>query len=323
MTKKLTLKGIFTIIKESFTGFMEDKVLKLSASLAYYTVFSLAPLLLVILFLCGFFLGREAIEGSVYGQIEGFVGKASALQLQEMIKNASLDNKGNTAAIIGTITLLIGATSVFGEIQDSINMIWGIKTKPGKGIVLFLKTRLLSFGVIVSLGFLLLVSLGLSALLEGLSGKLKEIFPDMTVIVFYFINIVVSFAVISILFAVIFKVLPDAKIKWRDVMAGSFATAFLFMIGKFGISFYISKSDVGNTYGAAGSLVILLLWIYYSSVILYFGAEFTKRYAINYGSAIHPDKYAVLARTIEIEEDGKSVQAVDKKQQQENDKKTD
>ncbi len=319
--KKFTIKGFWKILKESFNDFIDDKVLKLSASLAYYTVFSLAPLILVLLFLCGFFFGKEAVEGSIFGQIEGFVGKNSALQVQEMIKSASLDNKGNTAAIIGSITLLIGATTVFGEIQDSINTIWGIKTKPGKGLLLFLKTRLLSFGVIASLGFLLLVSLGLSALLEALSGKLAEIFPDVTVILFYVLNIIISFAVISTLFGVIFKVLPDAQIRWKDVVAGSIATAVLFMFGKFGISFYIAKSDVGNTYGAAGSLVILLVWIYYSSMILFFGAEFTKRYAISYGSAIHPNKYAVFSRTVEIEEGSKTVQAVDKKEKQEEQKK--
>ncbi len=318
--KKFTIKGFWKILKESFNDFIDDKVLKLSASLAYYTVFSLAPLLLLLLYLCGLFFGKEAVEGSIFGQIEGFVGKNSALQVQEMIKSASLDNKGNTAAIIGGIMLIIGATTVFGEIQDSINTIWGIKTKPGKGLMLFVKTRLLSFGVIVSLGFLLLVSLGLSALLEALSDRLAEIFPDVTVVLFYILNIIISFAVISTLFGVIFKILPDAEIQWKDVVAGSIATAVLFMFGKFGISFYIAKSDVGNTYGAAGSLVILLVWIYYSSVILFFGAEFTKRYAISFGSAIHPNKYAVFSRTVEIEEGSKTVQAVDKKEKLEDKK---
>jgi membrane protein len=313
--KKVTLKGLWQVIKESFSGFFDDKVLKLSASLAYYTVFSLAPLLIIILYLCGLFLGREAVEGSIYTQIEGFVGPQSAIQIQEMIKSASIDGKGNTAMIIGVITLLIGATSVFAEIQDSINTIWGLKAKPGKGLKQFLTTRLLSFGVIGSLGFLLLVSLGVSTLVDALSDMLRERFPDVTVVLMFIINILISFAVISLLFGVIFKVLPDAKIKWKDVRAGAIATAILFMLGKLGISLYISKSEVGNTYGAAGSLVVLLVWVYYSSVILYFGAEFTKRYAIKFGSSIHPNHYAVLARTIEVEEDGKSLQAVDRKDQ--------
>lgn len=306
--KRITVKGMLEVMKCSLQGFMDDKVLKLSASLAYYTVFSLAPLLIVLLFVCGQIFGREAIEGSVYGQIEGFVGAQSALQLQEIVKNASISDKSNVAAIIGIITLLIGATTVFAEIQDSINSIWGLKTKPGKSLVQFIKTRIASFGVIGSLGFLLLVSLGVTALVEALSKQLKNQFPDVTVVVFYIINILITFIVTTSLFAVIFKVLPDAKIKLRDVLAGAIATTLLFMLGKFGISFYISKSEVGTTYGAAGSLVVLLVWIYYSSVILYFGAEFTKAYAVKFGAPIHPNKYTVTTRMVEVEEGKVSVQ---------------
>lgn len=311
---KITVKGMWEVLKCAFNGFIDNKVLKLSSSLAYYTVFSLAPLLIVLLFICGKIFGQEAIEGSIYGQIKGFVGPESAAQLQEIVKNASLSGKSNFAAVIGIITLLIGATSVFAEIQDSINTIWGLKAKPGKGFRQFIQTRLASFGVIGSLGFLLLVSLGVTALVEGLSNSLKDRFPDVTVIVFYILNILITFAVTSALFGVIFKVLPDAKVKWRDVISGAIATTLLFMLGKFAISFYISKSEVGTTYGAAGSLVVLLLWIYYSSVILYFGAEFTKAYAIKYGSPIHPNKYAVTFRTIDVEEGKDSVQKTAKKE---------
>ena len=179
-----------------------------------------------------------------------------------------------------------------------------------------LVNRLLSFSVIVSLGFLLLVSLGISYLVEALSQSLSRAFPDVTVVVFYIVNLILSLAVISTLFAVIFKVLPDAKIKWRDVVAGAIATALLFMLGKFAISFYIGQSDVGSTYGAAGSLVVLLVWIYYSSVILYFGAEFTKAYAIEYGGAIHPNQYAVITKQVEVEEEGGSVQDAQKSKDQ-------
>ncbi|MEJ7627903.1 MAG: YihY/virulence factor BrkB family protein [Ferruginibacter sp.] len=315
--KRITPRGLWEVLKNSFKGFIDDKVLKLSASLAYYTVFSLAPLLIVLLFICGKIFGTEAIEGSVYGQIEGFVGSESALQLQEIVKNASISDKSNVAAVIGIITLLIGATSVFAEIQDSINSIWGLKPKPGKGIKLFLKTRLASFGVIGSLGFLLLVSLGVTAIVEALSNRLKDNFPDVTVVVFYILNILITFIITSSLFAVIFKVLPDAKIKYKDVIAGAIATTLLFMLGKFGISFYISKSEVGSTYGAAGSLVVLLVWIYYSSVILYFGAEFTKAYAMKYGSPIHPNHYAVTTRTVEVEECDDTVQQTVKKETKE------
>lgn len=306
---KITFKGIWEVLKNSFKGFSEHKILKLSAALAYYTVFSIGPLLIVIVFLCSFFFGREAIEGTIYGQIESFVGHDAAMQLQEVIKNAAIGGKGKAAAIIGIITLLIGATSMFGEMQDSINTIWNLKIKPKKSAWLILiKNRLLSFGVIGSLGFLLLVSLSISGLIEALSNRLKNHFPAITVVVLYVINLVISFGVISALFAVIFRVLPDARIKWKDVMAGAIATAVLFMLGKLAISFYISKSSVGSTYGAAGSLVVLLVWIYYSSVILYFGAEFTKAYAIKYGSDIKPNEYTVVAKTIKVEQGKQSLQ---------------
>ena len=309
--KKVTLKGIWEVLKNSFKGFSEHNITKLSASLAYYTVFSLGPLLIMIIFLCGIFFGREAVEGTIYGQIEGFVGHDAALQLQSIIKNAAV-GKGTMAAIIGGITLLIGATTIFADIQDSINSIWGLKVKPKAGWFKLVKTRLLSFGVIGSLGFLLLVSLGVTALIEALTNRLKAHFPDVTVVLFYILNLVITFAVITSLFAVIFKVLPDAKVKLRDVIAGAIATAILFMLGKFAISFYISKSAVGSTYGAAGSLVVLLVWIYYSSMILYFGAAFTKAYAIKYGGEIHPNQYAVIAQTVEVEQGKQSIQQAEK-----------
>src|SRR5664279_754755 len=313
---KITIKGLWEILKNSFHGFSDDRILKLSAALAYYTVFSLGPLLIVIIFLCSFFFGREAIEGTIYGQIQGFVGHDAALQLQQIIKSATIGGKTKIAAIIGIITLVIGATSMFAEMQESINMIWGLKPKPKSAWWLLIKNRLLSFGVIGSLGFLLLVSLGISGLIEALSNRLRNHFPDIAIMLFYIINLVINFGVIAALFSVIFRVLPDAKIEWKDVMAGAIATAVLFMAGKFAISFYISKSNVGSTYGTAGSLVVLLVWIYYSSVILYFGAEFTKAYAIKYGSDIMPNEYTVVAKTIEVEQGKQSVQQADKESKQ-------
>lgn len=312
MKKKITPKGIWEVVKNSFSGFSDDKVFKLSGSLAYYTVFSLGPLLIVILYLCGLFLGREAIEGSIYTQMKGFIGPEGAAQIQEIIKNASISGKGNLAAIIGIITLLFGATTVFAEIQDSINSIWNLKAKPKKSWLILIKARLMSFGIIAALGFLLLVSLGITALVEALNNRLKEYFPDFTVAIFYILNLVITFSVVTILFAVIYKVLPDASVKWRDIISGAIVTAILFMIGKFGISFYISKANIGSTFGAAGSLVILLVWIYYSSVILYFGAEFTKAYAVKYGSAIHPNRYAVIENIIPVEEGHTSIQRAEK-----------
>jgi membrane protein len=308
MEKKISIKGLWKVLKNSFKGFSDDKVPKLSASLAYYTIFSMAPLLIMIIFLCGIFLGQDAIQGKIYAQLDGFVGHNTAVQLQEIIKNASLAGKSKLAAIIGGIALLVGATTVFAEIQDSINMIWGLKPKPKKNWLKMLQNRFLSFSVIVSHGFLLLVSLSVTAIIEGFSGKLQSAFPGVGVVAIYVVNLVVTLFVTSLIFAVIFKVLPDAKIKWKDVLAGSIATALLFMLGKFGISIYISKANVGSTYGTAGSLVILLLWVYYSAFILYFGAEFTKAYAVQYGSEIHPAEYAVTTKQVEVETGNQSVQ---------------
>ncbi len=314
---KITFKGIWEVLKNSFSGFSNDRILKLSAALAYYTVFSVGPLLIVIVYLCSFFFGKQAVEGNIMGQIQGFVGHDAAVQLQDIIKNAAVSGKGTIAITMGIITLVIGATSMFSEMQDSINMIWELKTKPKSAIWLFIKTRLLSFGVIGSLGFLLLVSLAVSGVIEALSTRLQSHFHQVTVIVFYVLDLVINFVVISVLFGVIFKVLPDAKIKWRDVVAGAIATAVLFMLGKFAISFYITKTKVSSSYGTAGSLVVLLVWVYYSSVILYFGAEFTKAYALKYGGHIMPSDYAVIAKTVEVEHEDKSIQEAEKQHNEE------
>ncbi|MDB5202681.1 MAG: YihY/virulence factor BrkB family protein [Ferruginibacter sp.] len=309
---KITVKGLLSVFKNSFNGFLDDKLTKLSGSLAYTIIFSMGPLLLIIISLCALFLDREAVEGGIYRQMSGFVGPASAAQLQEIIKHASLNGKSTLAAVIGGVVLLIGATAVFAEIQDSVNTIWGLKPKPKRGWVQMLKNRFLSFSLIISLGFLLLVSLGIAAIIDGFSDRLQRIFPEVAVVFFYILNLVITFLVTSLIFAVIFKVLPDAKIKWRDVRAGAITTALLFLIGKFGISFYISKTDIGSTYGTAGSIVVLLIWVYYSSMILYFGAEFTKFYAIKYGSAIHPNDYAVTTKIVEVETEKNTVQGNEK-----------
>lgn len=305
-------------MRKSFSGFSNDKVTKLSASLAYYTVFSIGPMIIVIIYVAGIIYGRDAVQGTIFGQIKGLVGASAAAQIQEMIKSAALNTQGNFAFVIGIVTLVIGATGVFAEIQDSINQIWNLKPKPKKGWVKMLTDRALSFSVIISLGFILLVSLLVNGVLEVLMDRLQARFPNITVVLVYIVNILVTLLVTSTLFAVIFKVLPDARIKWRDVATGSIVTAVLFMLGKFAITFYIGKSDVGSTYGAAGSLVVLLVWVYYSSVILYFGAEFTKAYAAKYGSAIHPSPWAVWVKNVEVEQKTGSLKEVEQKKEQEN-----
>lgn len=312
------MKGMWLVLKETFSGFSEHKILKLSGALAYYTVFSMGPLLIVIISLCGIFLGREAIEGKVYNVLQDFVGTDTASQLQEVIRNAAVSNESTMAIVIGGIVLLIGATSMFAEIQDSINTIWGVKPKPKRGWLKYLQNRFLSFSVIVSLGFLLLVSLAVSTVIEALSSHLQDYLPGATVVLFYIINLALSLTISTVIFATIFKVLPDARIRWRDVFVGAFVTAILFMIGKFGISFYISQTKVGSTYGAAGSLVVLLVWVYYSSVILYIGAEYTKAYAVKYGSQIRPNDYAVTVRQVVEETHSHTIQEQEKKAHKKN-----
>lgn len=299
--------GVWQLLKDAGAGFVKHKVLKLSAALAFYTIFSIGPTLLVSIFFADLFWGRQAIEGTIYKQISGFVGEEAALQIQSFIQNASVSGNSFTA-IIGFVTLIIAATTVFTDMHVSINMIWNLKVKPGSGWLRILKNRLLSFSVTASLGFLLLVSLLINALLEVFMSKLQPMFPHISIVVIYIVNLLITLIIVALLFAIIFKVLPDAIISWKDVVAGSIFTAVLFMIGKFCITLYLNNSQIGSSYGSAGSLVILLLWVYYSSIILYFGAEFTKAYALKYGSEINPKDYAVTIQTVQVESGESSVQ---------------
>lgn len=310
---------MWQVLKESFEGFSRHRLLKLSASLAYYTVFSIGPLLICIIFLANLFYGREAVEGSVFGQIKGYVGANAAAQIQEIIRNASLQDKQSFTAVIGFATLLIGATTVFAEIQDSINSIWNLKVREKTPWWKVIITRLLSFSIVVSLGFILLVSLLLNALIEGLMNRLESMFPDLTVVFIYVVNLIITLVVTASLFALIFKVLPDARIRWKDIAAGAIFTAALFMVAKFGITFYITTSDMGSTYGAAGSLVVLLVWVYFSATILYFGAEFTRVYAATFGERIHPNHYAVWVKEVQVEEGQASLQHQEQKRRKEDD----
>ncbi len=305
----LFLRAMWSIIKQSFSDFIENKVLKLSAALAFYTIFSLPAMLIIIISISDIFYGREAVEGTLFHQISGFVGTNAAIQIQETIRHAALSNNSRFAAIIGIITLLIGATSVFSEIQDSINHIWKLKAKPkkGKGILKILINRLLSFSLVVTLGFLLLVSLMINGVMDAFIHRLTRMFPELTVIMVYSFNLVLTFCITSLLFGMIFKVLPDARIQWKQVRVGAFTTAMLFMAGKFLIGYYLGHSQLSTAYGTAGSVIVLLLWVYYSAMILYFGAVFTHVYASHTGSKIYPDNYAVWVQQIEVESE-KSMQ---------------
>ncbi|HTI89652.1 MAG TPA: YihY/virulence factor BrkB family protein [Puia sp.] len=306
MKEYFTLKAFkngLKILKAALNGFINDLALKYSASLAYYTIFSLGPLLLLLISLAGVFLSKDAVQGKVFHEINGIVGNDAAQQIQDMIRRLEMSGKSTISVVIGVITLVIGATTVFAEIQESINIIWQVKAKPKKGWVKLLKNRLLSGSMIITLGFLLLVSFIINGVLLALSDYLKTFLPDVTVILFNILNVVISFIVIAILFGVIYKVLPDAKIRWKDVRSGAIFTAVLFMIGRVLIGLYIEKTGSGSAYGAAGSLIVILLWVYYTAAILYFGAEFTRAYADFYGIKIEPAEFAVHVEQKEIEKE--------------------
>lgn len=290
----MSIRNTGKILAKTIGDFSTYKITTLSAALAYYTIFAMAPMLIIILWLCGLFLGRQAIEGHMFYEIKSFVGDSAAAQIQEIIKNASLSKANVLASIVGIISLIVAATGIFTQIQDSINFIWQLKSKPKTGIWKLVLNRLLSFSMLVSLGFIMLVSLFVNTLMDAFSARLLQLFPGVAVAIAYIINLALTFLVISFLFAVIFKVLPDARIKWKDVRAGAIATALLFMLGKFLITFYMSKAKVDSSYGAAGSIIVILLWVYYSSIILYFGAAFTKEYAAFRGRRIYPNDYAVF-----------------------------
>ena len=283
---------VFLYTRQVFMEFSADNILKYSASLAYYTVFSIAPLLVIITTLSGIFFGQEAVKGEVYSQLNGLVGSAAAIQIQDTIKKIHLTGNNFFASVVSIIVLLIGATSIFGEVQDSLNKIWGLRVKTKKTWWKLILTRLLSFSLILSICFIIVASLILNIILSSFGNFLNRYIHNFNV---YFIEIMdttLSLVVTSFLFSLMFKILPDAKIRWKDVFFGGFITAVFFTLGKFAIGFYLGKSNLTTLYGAAGSIIIIMLWVYYSSIILYLGAEFTKVHANLYGRKIQPNEYA-------------------------------
>jgi membrane protein len=286
-------KGTFGLLKATFDDWMEDKALRLSAAVAYYSIFSLAPLLVIAIAVAGLVFGQEAVRGQLGEQLKQFVGPQAAQTVQSMIQSAAKPSHGWIATIVGFITLLLGASGVFGQLKDALNTIWEVQAKKGAGIKGFIKERILSFGMVLVIGFLLLTSLLLTTLLAGMTHWLSQILP-MPPFVWGVITFVVSFAVATLLFACIFKVLPDVKLAWRDVWIGAAVTALLFEIGKFALGWYLGKQGAESSYGAATSIVLLLLWVYYNSCILFFGAEFTQVYAQSRGVVIQPKADAEL-----------------------------
>lgn len=294
--------NLLKLIKQAAIEFHNDGALKMSAALSYYTLFSLAPMLIIVIAVSSIWLGKEAAEGYLYHQFEGMMGTAAALQVQEMIRNVYVSGDTPWVTALGVATLIFGATGVFIEIQDSVNTIWSLKAKPKRGWLKFLKDRLLSFSLVVGIGFLLLVSLSISAMLSVVEDFFTGFFSQTAWVASLTSNCI-SLLTVMWLFSVIFKVLPDAKLKWKDVFIGAFVTTLLFLGGKYLINLYLGKSSVVSAYGAAGAVVLLILWVYYSSIILYFGAEFTKVYANLYGGKIQPSAFAVFIEKKEISAD--------------------
>ncbi|MEO7768024.1 MAG: YihY/virulence factor BrkB family protein [Ferruginibacter sp.] len=290
MKQKIT--GIFLFTKKVILEFFDDNVLKYGASLSYYTVFSLAPMLIIIISICGYIFGKEAVQGQLYGEIKDMVGSNAAIQIQDTIKNIHLTKDTPVATMVGFVVLLIGGTAIFGEIQDSLNKIWGLKVKTKKAWWKLLLSRLLSFSLIICLGFVLMVSLLLNALVAIIGDHLNRLITGVGKVFIPVIDNLLTFSITTLVFAVIFKVLPDAKIRWKDVGVGAFITAILFTLGKIVIGWYLGRSNMATIYGAAGSVIIIMVWAYYSSVILYLGAECTKVYATQYGTKIQPNDYS-------------------------------
>jgi len=288
-------------------GFIEDRVMKLSAALAYYTLFSLTPLIIIIISLASLFLGNNMDPNTkLFGEISKMMGVDAANQLRVFVNNANLTGKSTFGLIVGIGTLIIGSTAIFIEIQDSINLIWKVKAVPKKGWKKLITNRLLSFSLIASLGFLLLVSLVINSMVVAIGSKLgiyaaKVGIGQVSELFMLVVTNVLTLAVVTTIFAIIFKVLPDVIMKWEPALVGALFTALLFSLGKFIIGIYIEKGEPGSPFGAASSIIVILLWIYYTSIILYFGAEFTQAYAEKFGGGILPSKYAVHLKTIIVE----------------------
>lgn len=293
-SKPMQPRDLFPLIKEAASDWVDDGAMRLSSSLAYYAIFSLAPLLVIVVSIAGLVFGEEAARGQLAQQIAKLAGARAGDAIQAAVhSSASHQTTGVLATIIGSAVLLFGASTVFAELKDALNIIWGVIVKPGRPFLTMVRDRFFSFSIVLAIGFLLLISLVISILLAALgiymSGRLQ--LPSA---VWQAWDFLISFMVVSCLFAMIFKLLPNVIIRWRDVWLGSISTAFLFTVGKFVIGYYLAASSIASSFGAAGSVVIVLVWIYYSACILFFGAEITKIYARKFGSGIVPNSRAVL-----------------------------
>jgi membrane protein len=290
--RHLGLREWRDLFVQTASEWSEDKAPRLGAALAFYTALSMAPLLVISLRVAAIFFGDDAAAGEIERQAQAMMGQKGAEALQAMIENAHQENNGTLATVLGVLTLLVGASGVFGELQGSLNTIWEVQPKPGRGVWGFIKDRFLSFAMVMGCTFLLLVSLVVSTAITAAT-KFTEGFGEEFHWLGMLINFVVSFVVITGIFALTFKMVPDVKVAWRDVWIGAVITALLFVIGKFGIGIYLGRSSMASSYGVAGSLIVFLVWVYYSAQIVFFGAEFTQVYANRYGRRIVPSANAM------------------------------
>ncbi len=301
MAHHYRFSDVVGIIKSSANAFLANNSFRHAAALSYYTIFSLPPLLLIVITVASAVYGADAVTGQVYGQLRGFIGADSAEFLQNSIAEFTIKQQGPISTVIGLGTLIFASTTFFVTLQESINDIWNLKVKTtGVGIGQFLKQRFLSFGLILSVALLLLISFVISAILSVFTGQLQEWFPEIGVFAIKLVDFLLSIGVTTLLFALIYRFLPDAIIRWQDVGVGAFITALLFVLGKFLIAFYISKASPGSAFGAAGSAIVLLVWINYSSLIVFFGAEFTQEFADAFGQRVQPKAHAVRIETREL-----------------------
>jgi len=280
------------MFQSAVRAWWDDDALRLGASLAYYTLFAIAPILIVATAIAGIVFGAEAVSGEIVGQLDHLIGREGARAVQSLLEGASQRRTGILATVLGSITFVVAATGAFLELQAALNTIWRVKPKPGTHLKAFVMDRLRSFGLVVAIGFLLMVSLAVTAALAALNGWLSRYAPDVPLL-WSGVSLLVSLTVTTGLFALLFRFLPDVRLHWRDVMIGALATAVLFTIGQLLIGVYLGQSSMASTYGAAGSVMILLLWVYYSCQILLFGAEFTRVYAQREGTKPPPEPFAV------------------------------
>jgi len=290
----------FKLLKVAGSESLDDNILKQSAALAYYTIFSLVPMLIIIIWISSIFFDPAKVQGELLVRLNELIGPKAVDQIKEVMTNTKFDSSSGWAKALGIVTLVLTATGIFTEIQDSINTIWGLKAKPKKGFIKMLFNRIMSFSLLISLGFVLAVSLLINAVISTLIYRIQYYFPGIPVAIFYVVNQVIIFISITFLFSAIFKVLPDAKIRWKDVIAGAIISTLFFMLGKYLMGYYLDKNATISAYGSAGSVIIILLWVYFSSIILFFGAEFTQAYLKLRNKHIEPNEYAEWVEANEI-----------------------